>query len=529
MRLLVLLLAAPLLAQETGAPVEFDGRVLFHVKAPLGAFTPSQRAEGIRETLHQAAASGARTVTIGETEFASVIKAGPAAVMSLGDADARAEGRPRAELARERALILQRALENYAADRSWERLTLAGFRVTIAWLLFVGFLWLAIQGVRGLRRRVADWHAACARERRVRGLVAFLWDRILDTLLVAVRLFAVIITFVLLSSCLTYSLSQFPATRAFSSTLVSAVLNALGSLGHSLLSYLPSLLVLVIIAAATNHLLGVLKVLARAVERKDFQIEGFYSDWAQPTYSLLRVLVIVLALVIAFPYVPGASSDAFKMISIFFGVLVSFGSSSTISSIISGVVLTYMRPYRRGDWIQVGDVVGSVEVKSLLVTRLKTIKNVEVTIPNSTVLSSQVQNFSDVARVQGLILHTSVTIGYDAPWRTVHDLLLKAAAATENALKDPAPFVWQTSMNDFNVTYEINVYTARPELMYHTYSALHANIQDAFNAAGVEIMSPNYFALRDGNTITVPKPDRPQGYEAPGFRLQDSIRRPPNS
>jgi len=523
----MLLLAAPLLAQEVGAPVILEDRVLFYIKAPLGAFTPQQRAVMIEEKFAQVAAAGARTVNIEETDLASLIRAGNEIVVNVNDADARAERRTRPELAREWGLILQRALEYYAEERRWDKIALAVLRVFLAWAIFIAFAFFSFRGARWLRLRVAKWHAE--RARKVRGLVAFFWDRVLDALVLLAKLVLIILGFILLSSSLTYSLGQFPATRAVSNTLVSSVKGVLESLGSSFLGYLPDLLILIIIAAVTNYLLGLLKVLARAIERKDFQIEGFYSDWAQPTYSLIRVLVIVLALVIAFPYVPGASSDAFKMISIFFGVLVSFGSSSTISSIISGVILTYMRPFRRGDWIQVGDVVGSVDEKTLLVTRLKTIKNVEVTIPNSTVLSSQVQNYSDIARTQGLILHTAVTIGYDAPWRTVHDLLLKAAAATENVLRDPAPFVWQTSLNDFNITYEINIYTDRPELMYHTYAALHANIQDCFNAGGVEIMSPNYFALRDGNTVTIPEADRPRGYQAPGFRLDNITRRPPRS
>jgi small-conductance mechanosensitive channel len=234
---------------------------------------------------------------------------------------------------------------------------------------------------------------------------------------------------------------------------------------------------------------------------------------------------VIFALVVAFPYLPGGKSDAFKGVSIFIGVLLSLGSGSAMGNIVSGVVLTYMRPFRVGDRVQIADTIGDIIDKSLLVTRLRTIKNVEVTIPNSAILNGQVINYSAMAQTPGLILHTTVTIGYDAPWRTVHELMSSAALATEGILSEPRPFVLQTALNDFNVSYEINAYTHRPNEMTRLYSALHANIQEKFNAAGVEIMSPNYLALRDGNTVTLPEDQRPTGYRVPSFRVDSA----PNS
>jgi small-conductance mechanosensitive channel len=153
---------------------------------------------------------------------------------------------------------------------------------------------------------------------------------------------------------------------------------------------------------------------------------------------------------------------------------------------------------------------------------VRTIKNEDITIPNSIVLNSSVVNYSRSANTLGLILHTSVTIGYDAPWRRVHDLLIEAALATPGVLHEPRPFVWQTALNDFYVTYEINAYTAAPRDMIDIYADLHARIQDAFYAAGVEIMSPHYTALRDGNTVAIPESFRPAEYRAPAFRVEDA-------
>jgi small-conductance mechanosensitive channel len=172
-----------------------------------------------------------------------------------------------------------------------------------------------------------------------------------------------------------------------------------------------------------------------------------------------------------------------------------------------------------GDRVRIGETVGDITEKTLLVTRVRTIKNVEITIPNGTVLSSQVVNFTTLAAEHGLILNTTVTIGYDAPWARVHELLIEAARRTEHILSEPAPFVLQTALNDFYVSYELNAYTDRPDVMAATYSQLHQHIQDAFNEGGVEIMSPHYGALRDGNATTIPAAHLPADYRAPAFRV----------
>ena len=233
------------------------------------------------------------------------------------------------------------------------------------------------------------------------------------------------------------------------------------------------------------------------------------------------MLVFAFMLIIIFPYLPGSNSPIFKGVSVFLGVLFTFGSAGALGNLVSGLVLTYMRAYRIGDRIQIGQVVGDVVEKSILVTKIKTIKNEIVSIPNSTVMSSHTTNFSADAAEHGLILHTSVTIGYDTPWRQIHELLIKAALATDLIEKSPAPFVFQESLNDFFVTYQINAYTFAPNQQHKTYSFLHQHIQDAFNEAGVEIMSPHYSNIRDGNKSTVPAEHLPKDYSAPSFRVTD--------
>jgi small-conductance mechanosensitive channel len=193
---------------------------------------------------------------------------------------------------------------------------------------------------------------------------------------------------------------------------------------------------------------------------------------------------------------------------------------SAVSNVIAGLVLTYMRSFRIGDRVKIADTTGDVVEKTLLITRIQTVKNVEVTVPNSLVLGSHIVNFSTSAKTKGLILHTQVTIGYDAPWKKVHELLIQAALNTDEILSEPKPFVLQTSLDDSYVSYEINAYTHNAHRMAGIYSMLHQNIQDAFNKAGVEIMSPSFSAIRDGNTVTIPKENREANYQAPSFRVE---------
>lgn len=257
------------------------------------------------------------------------------------------------------------------------------------------------------------------------------------------------------------------------------------------------------------------------IANENISIPGFYSDWAEPTYKIVFIIFIALALILAFPYLPGFGSPAFQGISVFLGILFSLGSTAVVANVVAGTILIYTRAFQMGDRIKIGDAVGDIVEKTLLVTRIRTIKNVIITIPNSTVLTSQIINYSALAKDPNyyLIIHTTVTLGYDVPWRKVHQVLVDAAQATNNILEHPKPYVYQTSLDDFYVSYELNAYTNKPTLMASIYSELHQNIQDKCNSSGIEILSPHYSAVRDGNQTTIPEEYLPHNYQAPGFRV----------
>ncbi|CAM3495938.1 mechanosensitive ion channel family protein [Flavobacterium chungbukense] len=299
--------------------------------------------------------------------------------------------------------------------------------------------------------------------------------------------------------------SIFPATKEYTTTLLQWILTPAKSVVMGLIDFLPRLITIIVIIVIFKYALKLIKFFFYEIKSENIKIDGFYSDWALPTFNIIRLLMYAFMLVIIFPYLPGSDSSIFKGVSVFVGILFSLGSSNAIANMVAGLVITYMRPFKIGDYIKIGDVSGEVIEKTALVTRIRTPKFEDITIPNATVLSSTSTNYSANTKqsTNGLLIHTTVSIGYDVPWKAIHEALITAALKTEMIEKEPKPFVLQTSLDDFYVSYQINVYTKEPTKQPRIYSSLHQNIQDSFNAAGIEIMSPHYSALRDGNASTI--------------------------
>jgi len=297
----------------------------------------------------------------------------------------------------------------------------------------------------------------------------------------------------------------FPKTKFITTTLLGWIIEPSWQIYKSIIQFIPDLVTILVIYYFTRFTIRLLKFFYNEIERGRLIIKGFHKEFAKPTFQIVQFLVYAFMLVVIFPYLPGSNSPAFKGVSVFLGVLFSLGSSSALSNIMAGLVLTYMRPFKVGDRIKIGDCTGDVMEKTILVTKIKTIKNEEITLPNATVLNAQTLNYSMFAQTEGLILHSTVTIGYDVPWNKMHAVLIEAASITKYINKTPAPFVLQTSLDDFYVSYQINAYTNEANKQISIYSDLHQNIQDCCAKAGIEIMSPHYNSLRDGNQSTIPK------------------------
>jgi len=347
--------------------------------------------------------------------------------------------------------------------------------------LFRWFDRLAEQGLKKQIESLEEKSLKLVRARKVWGL--------LRTVLTILRWLLIVFTAYIYFNLM---LKLLPETREISSQLFAYIVDPLKQIGNGIVSYIPSLIFLVIIVVIVRYVLHTIHALFSAIHYGSVTFENFEPEWAWPTYKVVRGVVIIFAIVIAYPYIPGSESGAFKGISIFLGVLLSLGSTSAIANIIAGYSMMYRRAFHTGDLVQIGDTLGYVTEMRLLVTHLRSPKNEEVVLPNSMILNGTVVNYSSLAEENGLVLHTTVGIGYEVPWRQVEAMLNMAAERTGGLLADPEPFVLKKSLDDFAVTYELNVYSQDANNMQQKYSELHQNILDVFNEYGIQIMTPSY-------------------------------------
>lgn len=394
--------------------------------------------------------------------------------------------------------------------------------IVLFWLLIAGYLWTLNWLLDLLVHRIDQWRESLREQKDVQAVAIKIItaSKIRSAVIFLFRAVMAVSLLVLIPAVLSFSFGLFERTAYLSDAMIDWFREPAKAILQGFLDYLPNLGFLIVFATFIFFTIRLMAIVSRWVGEGLIVIPGFHSEWAEPTYRILVFLTVAFGLVVAFPYLPGGKSPAFQGISIFIGVLISLGSGSAIGNIISGIVLTYTRAFRIGDRIKIGEHIGDVIEKSIFVTRIRTIKNEDVVIPNATVMSAQVTNYTEGKHSGGLILYTTVTIGYDASWKAVHQLLIEAALRTDGVLKTPSPFVFQTALNDYNVAYQINAYTDRPPEMARIYSDLHRHIQDTFNEGGVEIMSPAYHAVRDGNQVTIPPSYLPQDYKKPGFRVE---------
>ena len=486
--------SAVLEAEPPSAPVVIDGRVLFRVRG-TSAFPAERRAAAIVSRIEALAADravSADAVRSVEGEIGDAIVAEGHRVMVVLEADARQESLDRKVLTELVVRAIRTAVTDYRQARSREALLRSAVRSVLAIVLVTVLVALVIRLGRWAQKALETTYRQRVQSVGIQSFQIVRAEQIwagLQRVVAGVRTIVILgLGFVFLE----YVLGLFPWTRGASSRLLRYILDPLGTIGWGMVNAIPNLLFLVILFLITRAGLKLIYLFFAAVGRGEVALSGFEREWADPTYKLLRVAVVALALVVAYPYIPGSGSDAFKGISIFIGIVFSLGSSSAIANMIAGYTMTYRRAFRLGDRVKIGDTTGDVTEMRLQVTHLTTVKNEEVIIPNSSILNNEVVNYSSLARRHGLILHTSVGIGYETPWRQVEAMLLIAAERTPGFLKDPPPFVRQLALGDFAVTYEINGYCDNAQAMGQIYTALHRNILDIFNEHGVQIMTPAY-------------------------------------
>ena len=496
------------LRQEvTGVPVVVEGDTLFYFYAKRGGHTPQQRAENVAADIAELGKLlnlQPDSVYVESSDIVTDVMYKGKVLVSFTDMDGLWENCTRDQLAADKRLVIMEKLHQMKESHGLLQL---GKRIVYFILVLVG---------QYLLFRVTNWlfrklKLRIVRLRNTRLKPFSIQDyELLDTLkqvkllVFLASLVRYVIMFLQLLLTVPLLFSIFPQTKDLAYQLFSYIWNPVKSIFIGVVDYIPNLFTIFIIYMAVKYLVRLFRYLADEVQSERLKLRGFYPDWAIPTYHIIRFLLYAFMLAMIYPYLPGSNSGVFQGISVFVGLIVSLGSSTVIGNIIAGLVITYMRPFKIGDRIKLNDTTGNVVEKTPLVTRIRTPKNEVVTIPNSFVMSSHTVNFSQSAREYGLIIHSEVSIGYDVPWRTVNKLLVEAVLNTPGVVDDPRPFVLSTSLSDWYPVYQVNAYIKDADRLAEIYSDLHQNIQDRFNEAGVEIMSPHYMAVRDGNASTIP-------------------------
>ena len=481
-------------------PVLLGDKILFYLATEAEGRKLEKRAEVVSERIKKIAdstsfkADSIRTRDLNEP--ITFIVTGNEILLAILDHDAVSKGKSRKQLANEYSQVIRTAIEKYRKDHSLKQLIYGLFYTLLATIVLIAILILIGKIKHKIDQRIEERFKGWKKGIQIKSVEIVRAEKINELLKGSIKGIRVILVLVFLYIYLQLELGFFPWTRPFSGLVLGYVLSPLITIGKGFSKNIPNLIFITVLVLLVRYTLKAMKFFFLGIEKGSVKIQGFYPEWAKSTYRLLSFLIIAFCVVIAFPYVPGSDSLAFKGVSVFVGVLLSLGAQSSVSNIIAGFALTYRRVFIVGDRVRIANFAGDVLDTKLQVTTLRTVKNEEIIVPNSMILNSHVINYSAKARERGLILHTAVSIGYDTPWRQVHEMLLMAARKTPGLLAEPEPFVLQKSLDDFYVTYELNVYTDKPEKMTIFYSELHQNILDVFNEYGVQIMSPNYVADR---------------------------------
>ena len=482
-----------------GVPVVVDEETLFLIYAAKGGYSPIDRAEMIseavakigknrrlrRDTIH----------TLVNNNYIDIMY-GDRMIMSVTEQDAMWQGTSQEDLAERYGRILGNKIEYLKNENSFWQIIRRG--VLFILVLFLQFLMVKLINwlFQKLRRRIVVFKENKLKPVVVRDYELLNTHRLGEVLIWLSNILRYILLLTLLVFTVPILFAIFPKTENLALKIFFYIIDPIRMVIKSVVEYIPNLFIIAVIWYCVKYIVRGLRYISEEIERGNLKINGFYQEWAQPTFNIIRFLLYAFMIAMIYPYLPGAESGVFQGISVFVGLIVSLGSSSVISNFIAGFVITYMRPFKTGDFIKVKDTIGTVIVKTPFVTRLRTIKNEVVTIPNSFIMSSDTVNYSASAREYGLIIHTTMTMCYDVPWRLVHELLIKSALQTEGVLAQPKPFVLEMELNDFYMSYQLNAYIKKASDMPDITSALLEHIQDNFKEAGIDLVATHFYDHR---------------------------------
>ncbi len=483
---------------------------LFLIYNKIGSFTSAERAENITkriDKLYDDDFLNLDSIQIIEEDGSAEIVYGDMIIMSITETDVLWSGdtETKYELAEKNEEIIKLSLERAIAERTFPRMII---RIGLTILVFLSaflVIWLINKLYKRLVAYLSNRKERKLKDIKYKNYTVLSVKQETSIILYITRIIKWILIILAIYLIVPLVFSIFPITRQWADVLFGFIWMPLKKILLSVWDYLPNVFIILVIVIVFRYLIRLIKYFFSEIAKGRMKLPKFYPEWALPTFHIIRVLLIAFAFVMIFPYLPGANSPIFAGVSVFLGLLVSLGSSSAIANIIAGLVITYMRPFQLGDRIQFGDKTGDVIEKTILVTRLRTIKNEEITIPNSTILTGNTVNYSAYTKNEGLIIHVEIAMDYDYPWQDIYEALIKAALQTDNILKDPKPFVLQLSLNEFYVTYQINAYINDANKQAEIYSNLNQNIQDVFAKKGLNLLSPNYEVNFNDNTKLNPQ------------------------
>lgn len=501
-----------------GFPVVVEDDTLFYFYAKRGGLLPEARARNVSAAilnLGKRFSVRPDSIYVESTDLTADLMYSGEVLSSFTDQDGLWENTTRDELAESRRqTVIDKVVElqkEYGLRQLIKRIALFALVLVLQIILIWFTNWVyrkavnRISKLEGSKLRNISFrdYEIIDKQKQVR-LFVFLANLIRYILIIVQLLISIPIIF-----------SIFPQTEDLAYQIFSYIWNPVKGIFISIVNYVPNLFTIIVIWLAIRYLVKGIAYLAREIESEKLKINGFYPDWAQPSFQIIRFLLYAFMIAMIYPYLPGSDGGVFQGISVFVGLIISLGSTSVIGNIMAGLVITYMRPFRIGDRIKLNDILGNVIEKTPFVTRIKTPKNEVVTIPNSFILSSHTVNYSSSARDYGLIIHSEISFGFEEPVDKINSLLIEAALSTPGVLSEPAPFVHELSFQDFYPVYQINAYIKEVDKTAQIYSDLHNNIQEVANREGVELLSPHYYATRDGNESTIPKKYR---QETPGSK-----------
>ena len=484
-----------------GVPLIIEGDTLLYIYTSLGGDDPAHRVESVARKVTQIGKSLKLTTDsmhIFISEYTDDVMCGEVVIISVSDLDGLWNGMSRRDLAEEYLRILSAEIERLHADYGLKaKLTGLGWAVFLI-VVQVLFFMLTARFIRYLRHLIVEGVDGRMKPLVIKGYELMNIHQEKRILLFLTRVLQVFLILLQLFISLPLLFSIFPETEKFTWNMINYVWSPLRDMVVSIVRYFPNLVKIVVIVYVVRWVLKGLRHLSNEIAAERLKIDRFYQDWARPTYQIVRIFIIAFTLVVIWPWLPGSESGIFKGVSIFVAALFSLGSTTTIGNLISGIIITYMRPFLVGDFVRIGDQEGEVVEENAFVTRLRDIKGNLVTVPNNSILSQQTVNYTAAARDgKGSIVHSSFTFTYHVPRETVESYLLEGAARCKLLEKNPKPFVLYTALEDFYTQYEINGYTKETARLFAVYSELHRNIIDVFHEHNLDPTSSHFIKVTE--------------------------------